>query len=324
MDSQHTILAQIEAEDPELAQRLVSRRDAIRQGASVSSGLAAALALGSVPVALAAISRDVFGQTPSTVQSTLNFALMLEIFENELYRAVLGTSAVAAQNAAFAPVRALVPASALPALQKIQQHEAQHVAFLTSNGAQNVLSLTGASFDFTGNRGGATPGPFARATTELAFLLLVAQAVEDTGVRAYKGQAPNLKENSVVLEAALRIHSVEARHASKIRRLRRATGAPATVKYSGTIAGGGAAAAGASNVANPPQAVVDALGLIYGGEENTAHAGLNLTSLSLAGTGLPSGAELTQAASEAFDEPLSRATVTTIVQPFFVPTIPTS
>ena len=46
----------------------------------------------------------------------------------------------------------------------------------------------------------------------------VAQAFEDTGVRAYKGQAANLMGHNAVLTAALQIHSVEARHACQVRR----------------------------------------------------------------------------------------------------------
>lgn len=315
METNTTILGGIE---PEIAERLATSADEIAQGRTTSSMVGAGLAMASVPIALAALSKDAFGQATSSVQDVLNFALMLEIFEAEFYKAVLGTSAVAAQNSAFAPVRAKVPASALPALQKIRDHEIAHVNFLTGAGAQNVLGLTGSSFDFTGARG-AGNGPFAQATTDLAFLLLVTQAAEDTGVRAYKGQAPNLMSNPGVLEAALRIHSVEARHAAKIRRLRRSTGAPSSVKYSGTISGGGAAAAGADNIANPPAAVVSALGLIYGGEENTTQGTANVGTL----PNLPtSNFSASAAASEAFDEPLTRAQVIAIVQPFFIPPIP--
>ncbi|HYW31353.1 MAG TPA: ferritin-like domain-containing protein, partial [Gemmatimonas sp.] len=216
--------------DPELGAHLVRRRDALARSARVS----AALAIGSVPVALAALSREARAQT-SSVTDVVNFALMLEIFENEFYKAVLGTSAVAAQNTAFAAVRTAASAvsGAVPALQIIQRHEQQHVDFLLANGATNVLGLTASSFDFTGNRNAAGGGPFAAATTSLPFLLAVAQGVEDTGVRAYKGQAPNLMSNSVVLEAALRIHAVEARHAAKIRRMRRTSGAPADVRFAG-------------------------------------------------------------------------------------------
>jgi hypothetical protein len=315
MENQQGILGGIE---PDVAERLITRRDAIRTGGGMSSKLAAGLALGSVPVAIAALSREAWSQAPGSVQDVINFALMLEIFENELYKAVLGTSSSSAQNNAFAAVRAQVPAAALPTFRLIQKHEEQHVAFLLANGAQNVLQLNADSFDFTGARG-AGNGPMARATTELAFLLLVAQAVEDTGVRAYKGQAPNLLTagNTVVLEAALRIHSVEARHAAKVRRLRRSTGAPATVRWSGTIQGGGAAAAGAANVSNPPAGAVAALEAIYAGEQNTTHAGINVTTL----PGMPAG--MSQSAfSEAFDEPLTKAEVRAIVQPFFRPDIP--
>lgn len=315
MKSEETVLGAI---DPEISDRLVTRREAIRKGAAVSTTLATGLAMASIPVALAALTRDAFGQAPATVTAVLNFALQLEIFENEFYKAVLGTSSSAAQNNAFATVRSAaagVP-GAVQALQQIQKHEAAHVAFLSSNGATNTLNLNADSFDFTGNRGNSPAGPFARATTELAFLLAVAQGAEDTGVRAYKGQAANLMSNRPVLEAALRIHSVEARHAAKIRRMRRTTGAPSVVKYSGTVSGGGAAAAGAGNVTNPPQAVVDAFAAIYANEETTTQGNVSITGLS----NLPSGFD-SAAASEAFDEPLTKAQVIAIVQPFFKPTL---
>jgi hypothetical protein len=316
MNSNETILESI---DPDIADRLIKSSDEIAQGRSTSSWVTAALAMGSVPIALAALSKDAFAQTTGSVQDVLNFALMLEIFENEFYLAVLGKSLVAAQNTAFTPVRAKVPAAAAAAIAQIQKHEAAHVATLTAAGAVNVLNLTGASFDFTGNRSAAGGGPFAAATTDLNFLLLTAQGAEDTGVRAYKGQAGNLMSNSAVLESALRIHSVEARHASKIRRLRRQSpGGPASVKYSGTVSGGGATAAGAENVSSPPAGAVAALGLIYAGEDNTTQGGVNVSGL----PNLPTANFSANAASEAFDEPLTKAQVIAIVQGFFIPTIP--
>ena len=314
MNPNDTLLGAIE---PDVAEGLVSRRAAIAKGARTSGAVTAALMLGSIPVALAALSREAHAQGTPTVQSVIDFALILEIFENEFYKAVLGTSSSTAQNNAFATVRALIPAAAVPTFQQIQKHEAAHVAFLTAAGAQNSLNLTATSFDFTGNRGGSA-GPFARAATELAFLLLVAQAAEDTGVRAYKGQAGNLMSDSATLEAALRIHSVEARHAAKIRRLRRANGAPNVVKYSGTVSGQGSAAAGASNITSPPAAVVAALDLIYASEATLTQGGVDIDD----DTGLPSNVNIELAASEAFDEPLTKDQVRTIVQPFFIPTIP--
>ncbi len=319
----------LEGIDPEITDALVTRRQAIAKGASVSSSLAAGLAMASVPVALAALARDAFGQgtaLPADIKTVLDFALALEIFENEFYSAVLGMSSSAAQNTAFAPVRAMVSGAALATVQQIQKHEQEHVAFLKAQGATSTLTAT--DFDFTGGRGSGT-GPFATATTDLAFLLEVAQGAEDTGVRAYKGQAGNLIGNNdathnAVLEAALRIHSVEARHAARIRRIRRlAAGAPDVVRLSGTIRGGGAAAAGATG--SPSNAVVATFAAIYGGatpESNTMHTVFNGSAeATINAATLPNLQDAANSVTEAFDEPLTRAEVVAIVQPFFIPPI---
>jgi len=47
-----------------------------------------------------------------------------------------------------------------------------------------------------------------------------AQAFEDTGVGAYKEQASELKSSNAILTYALQVHSVEARHAARIRSTR--------------------------------------------------------------------------------------------------------
>lgn len=163
------------------------------------------------------------------IKAVLDFAFALEIFENELYKAVLGSSSSAAQNAAFVTVRAQAQAvpGTVPTFTLIQTHEAAHVATLQSLGATNIFNLSAASFDFTGNRSASGGGPFARATTDLASLLGVMQTVEDTGVRAYKGQLGNLIASSTILESILRIHSVEGRHAARIGPMRNVAAAPA-------------------------------------------------------------------------------------------------
>jgi hypothetical protein len=314
--------------DPELVDRLVARKEEIERGSPARPGVIAALALGSVPIALAALSREAFGQgatLPTAIKNVLDFALALEIFENEFYKAVLGISASAAQNDAFGTVR--TAAAAVPGvvstLHQIQKHEAAHVATLQAVGATNdAFTLDATKFDFTGGRGSGS-GPFAQAATDLSLLLELAQAVEDTGVRAYKGQAANLMTQPTILETALRIHSVEARHASRIRRMRRAavSGTPNTVRYSGTIRGGGSAAAGVS--ATRSTAILAAFNAVYGAganataapsELNVTHAGVDVSTLAAAAFGA-------EAAQEAFDEPLDRADVVAIVQPFFIPPI---
>ncbi|HET6229984.1 MAG TPA: ferritin-like domain-containing protein [Longimicrobiaceae bacterium] len=329
-EHQQTVLDGI---DPEITERLVSRRDAIRRGAAASSRFAAGIAMASVPVALAALAKESFAQTPADIVDVLKFAFILENLENEFYRAVLGTSAVAAQNNAFAPVRALIPDAAKQAIQQIQKHEQQHVDFLKAVIPQfggTVVTITANDFDFTGGNGTGA-GPFIRATTELDFLLLATQAFEDTGVRAYKGQAGRLLINGndnadVALESALRIHSVEARHAAKIRRIRRARNpADTSLRFSGYVRGGGIAAAGAGNIANPPAEVVAALNLIYGGatpESNTQHVVFNGTSAvmidaaTLTGLDVIDATERTAAATQAFDEPLTKDEVINIVKNF--------
>src|SRR5829696_1882711 len=96
--------------DPDVMDRLVSRRDAIKKGAGASAMLTWGLSLGSVPVAMAALSREAFAQGTTQILDVLQFAFILENLENEFYRAVLGSSAVAAQNAAFLPVRNAITA----------------------------------------------------------------------------------------------------------------------------------------------------------------------------------------------------------------------
>ena len=327
--------------DPEIKDRLVTRRDAIRKGATASAMLTWGLSLGSVPVALAAMSKEAFAQggLPQSVIDVLKFAFILENLENEFYKAVLDVNDNnAAQRAAFAPVRAAIAAlpggaggRITPALEQIQKHEAAHVAFLRTALGSAAPTITANDFDFTGGNGGATPGPFARATSEPQFLMLAAQAFEDTGVRAYKGQVGTLLAAGVaadaVLEAALRIHSVEARHAAKVRNLRRDLNMNETViRYSGTVRGGNRAAAGGGPVTPAPENVVlQALDAIYANEQNTSHvvfngtveATIDIAASSFTGLGaIGTGQTLTDAITEAFDESLSREQVIAIVAPF--------
>ncbi len=111
--------------------------------------------------------------------------------------------------------RGLIPASDRAVFEQISKHEGAHVTFLTTG----LTGIGGApqpapKFDFAG--GGKYRGVFSNYRT----FLELSQTFEDTGVKAYKGQAANLITSPTLLTAALRIHSVEARHAAEIRRLR--------------------------------------------------------------------------------------------------------
>lgn len=236
---------------------------------------------------------------PANVADILQFAYLLENLEYHFYDQ-------AVNGAAFAGARAGLTAAQSTALAAIRRHELAHVDFLRTT-LQSLgvtpATYTAASFDFTAGNGSGT-GPFVAATTDAAVLLAAAQAFEDTGVRAYKGQAAGLKSSKVALTAALQIHSVEARHAAQLRRMR---GEKAWITGSATTI---AAPAG------PGQAAGNAVvARIYAGEQNTMQGPVDVAALA-------GGFGGTSAATEAFDEPLTYAQVVEIVAPFVVGDMP--
>ncbi|OYX92565.1 MAG: dessication-associated protein, partial [Sphingobacteriia bacterium 35-40-5] len=224
-----------------------------------------------------------YAQTASTeVEAVLQFALTLEYLEAEFY-----TKGVAAAG--------LVPAgAALGAITTIRDHENQHVAFLkTALMSLGKTPVSKPTFDFSAGNGSNT-GPFANVFSNYDTFLAVAQTFEDTGVRAYKGQAPALIGSGGVLTAALNIHSVEARHAAHIRQMRKARGANIKPWITGQDTGIGA--------------IVQAS---YAGEELEDQAGIKIT-------GINGQMISASAATEAFDEPLTKAQILAIVDPFIV------
>jgi hypothetical protein len=182
--------------DQELMDRVVSRRDAVAR----SSKMAGTLAIASMPVAFGLMAKKAFAQggLPQGIIDVLNFALTLEYLEDEFYKAGLGSSG-------------LIPGEDLPIFQQISKHETAHVALLLSVLGANAVAKP--TFDFTA---GGTFDPF----NSYPIFQALSQGFEDTGVRAYKGQAAALMADNLILTTALRIHSVEARHASEVRRLR--------------------------------------------------------------------------------------------------------
>jgi rubrerythrin len=288
------ILEEIEKVDGEVYERLNPRRKAMKD----FFGLGSKIALSALPLAVGSMFTKAYGQTPpATIVEILQYALTLEHFEYNFY--------LRANAATTLPIPAGDQRNAIIA---IRDSEGKHVDFL-----RTVLQSLGqtpvaakATYDFTA--GGTFPDIFTNYGTFLA----VAQAIEDTGVRAYKGRAGELKGEKVVLTAALGIHSVEARHAAKIRYMRRLNGATEAA----TLGGGPVQpwVSGSATVSNDT-GIAAANGNYAGATpENTVNqAGVVITNLPGVGGNISFSA-----AAEAFDEPLTKAEVLALVAPFGV------
>lgn len=278
------IINEIEKADAEVYERIDTRRSALRNFRNISGKIA----LAAVPIAFGSLFKKAYAGTKSTadVMDVLNYALTLEYLEAEFY-----AQALLAPN--------LIPSGQLNMdFQTISKHETAHVNFLktaiTSAGGTPVDKPT---FDFSGGKGSGD-GPFKTAFTDLGLLLAVAQTFEDTGVRAYKGRAAELKGTGDVLTAALQIHSVEARHAAHLRLVRRELGS-GVGNLKPWITG---KESGINNSLVQPS---------YDGEENTTQAEVQIMNIG--------GFEISaDAASESFDEPLTAEQVLKIVDGFIV------
>jgi hypothetical protein len=140
--------------------------------------------------------------SPAAAQSTIskrksaandvkigNYALTLEYLEAAFYAAALQANVITDPRV-------------LKFAQVVGQHEADHVAALKK--LLGRAAVASPRFDFSSALG-----------SEASFKT-TAQALEDTGVAAYAGQAPYIKQFAII-RPALGIHSVEARHAAWIR-----------------------------------------------------------------------------------------------------------
>lgn len=275
------IIEEIEKVDPEFNDRISPRRAAIRNITSFGSKVAVA----ALPFAFSTLFKKAYGQTtPVSVADVLNYALKLEYLEAAFYN----------QGAASA---LSFTSGERSYVVTIQGHENAHVTFLrnTLGNAAVAQSSQGVNgvYDFTA--GGTFPTVFTSVDTFFA----VAQALEDTGVRAYKGQAANLQKDGKALTAALNIHSVEARHAAAIREIRRMRG--------------GAGANTKPWITGANDTGIPAVNGNYSGEDNITQGPVTITSLN----GV-SGKISTNAATESFDEPLTMAQVVALVTPFGV------
>lgn len=246
------------AADETATQRPTSRREAF-SGIGRAFGKAAVIGL---PLAALFKPNSLAAQTGggNDAISVLNFALTLEYLEASFYEQGLSANG-------------LLTGDTRATIALIGAHEDQHVDFLrTAISGAGGTPVESPEFDFTAG------GAFADVFSNEATFLAVAQALEDTGVRAYKGQAGNLLGTGDILTAALQIHSVEARHASMIRRMRGSKGW----------------------ITGDTNTTAAAAAPVYAGEGNLTQLGLNAATV---------GGVSTEEATEAYDEPLSRQAV---------------
>ena len=136
--------------------------------------------------ALAAFAAPAGAQSAGDV-NILNFALTLEFLEAEFYTRAERNGALGGRLARFAQV--------------VGEHERAHGAALPK--ALGNKAVRKPKFDFQGT----TDDPALFGTT--------AATLEATGVAAYGGAAP-MVESTAVLDAAVAIHTVEARHTAWI------------------------------------------------------------------------------------------------------------
>jgi hypothetical protein len=168
-----------------------TRADFLRKAALGAGGLVGSGAL------LGALATNAKAATSNDV-AIANFALTLEYLESTFYSDAVANGALSGKVADFARI--------------VKAHELAHVAALKK--MLGSAAIARPTFDFRGT------------TENQAKFQKTAQVLEDTGVAAYKGQAP-LIDSDAVLKAALSIHTVEAHHASWIRHLNGAAPAPA-------------------------------------------------------------------------------------------------
>ncbi len=228
------------------------------------------LTAAAVPTTMASIFNKAYAFSNEAIE-VLKFALTLEYLEDEFYKMGLNAPGLfSGDNGKYMGV-----------FQQISKHETQHVKFL--EGALGAAAPAKPTFDFTA-------GGTYKAFTDFDTFVFLSHAFEDTGVRAYKGQAGNLMRDGdeALLDYALQIHSVEARHAAKVRDILSVIRGIDRIKPWITLQEGSPAA-------------------VYAGDQLVVQGGVDLTGI--AGKSL-------DAITESFDEPLNKDQVLAIAKPF--------
>lgn len=228
VDVSHLAAFDVDGALQESAERVnhATRRGFLRTSGFVAAGGAAyALLPGSAWAA----------SLPKGDKAILNYALTLEYLESAFYDEANQKAGLTGEYERFGKL--------------VASHEATHVTTLKKVLGSSAIKKP--KFDFQGT------------TSSQSTFAATATVLEDTGVKAYQGQAPNIK-TPAILTAAISIHPVEARHAAWIRNIQGMPPAPdafnpaadmatilAAVKGTGFISATGSAAAGSAVSGTP-------------------------------------------------------------------------
>ncbi len=182
-------------------QRIETRRGFLTGTAKIAGAGAVAAAMSSFD-----LNRAVAQDFEDDIE-ILNYALTLEHLEYAFYREGLDELGLRAFEEAG------LEENVYPLLQQIRAHEASHVNALSSA----ISDLGGEPVE---------EGEYDFGYEDVESFLTTAQALENTGVAAYAGVAPQIEDDEL-LATALGIHSVEARHAAFLNDLNETSPFPA-------------------------------------------------------------------------------------------------
>ena len=274
------------------------RRHLLRQLGQAGARVAAA----ALPLALAAPAQ-------AAPANTLLDATLLLLKLEDLLEALYTQALVAAvlTNPAQAAVR--------PDFERLRQQQRGHAQFLrTSLSTGGITPAPAPAFDFSGRKNNAAnPVLFPNVMTDYAAFLQLAQQLEDASASIYLGQIGFFTADRQLLNAVLRMQTVEARHASHLRTLRRTAASPLVVKSWPSTAD---AAPSPAVLVPAPAAGSTAPVSIYTFEANETQvvSGTNVVPFPTILTG--TNAVQFRSFAEAFDEPLPTLQATALLNIF--------
>lgn len=286
------ILKEIEHASPAVFEQQNDRRGMLKSFGSK-------VAVAALPLGIGSLFQKAQAKTTATDSpvDVLNFALQLEFLAYNFYHKANNTGG-------------LIPAGDEPGFLTIENQKKAHILFLQAAitgmsgtpytpknydaSAANPLFIVDGTYDFTA--GGKYP-----VFSSFRDFVMISEVLEDTLVHGYKGEIISSLLDSVdILELMMRIQAATARHAAHARFVRRNLGYTDAPEHPAPWI--------TNNI--PPDAKLQAY---YTGEDVVSQQGTDITTL----TG-HDGTTPYISATAAFDEPLEKAAVLSLLSPFMI------